>query len=116
MLQYSSAFDDEVAEVPEDPEDAAELPGFPEGVLECVLEESPEAAEPQPDEESPATQAEPGRPSTGVVHGPYYYFYQGGYTCTRPRSCKVSSDRHVLTFSSPSVLQLTTASRCSCIL
>ncbi|XP_027133208.1 E3 ubiquitin-protein ligase RNF10 [Larimichthys crocea] len=73
VLQYSSAFDDEVAEVPED---AAELPGFPEGVLECVLEESPEAAEPQPDEESPATQAEPGRPSTGVVHGPYYYFYQ----------------------------------------
>lgn len=81
MLQYSSAFDDEVAEVPEDPEEAAaELPGFSEDVLECVLEEPPEAVmdaapEPQPDEES---QAETGRPSTGVVHGPYYYFYQGG--------------------------------------
>ncbi|KAG8012244.1 RING finger protein 10 [Nibea albiflora] len=76
VLQYSSAFDDEVAEVSEDLELAAELPGLPEGVLESVLEESPEAAEPQPDEESPATQAEPGRPSTSVVHGPYYYFYQ----------------------------------------
>lgn len=77
MLQYSSAFDDEVAEVPEDA--AAELPGFPDGILECVLEEPPEAApELQPDEESPASQAEAGRPSTSVVHGPYYYFYQGG--------------------------------------
>ena len=81
MLQYSSAFDDEVAEVPEDA--AAELPGLPEGVLECVLEEPPEAAidaaaEPQPEEESPPSQAEPGRPSNSVVHGPYYYFYQGG--------------------------------------
>lgn len=84
MLQYSSAFDDEVAEVPEVAEDAAaDLPGFPEGILECVLEEPPEAMmdaapEPQFDEESPASQAESGRPSTSAVHGPYYYFYQGG--------------------------------------
>ncbi|XP_035514355.1 RING finger protein 10 [Morone saxatilis] len=83
MLQYSSAFDDEVAEVEEVeevPEDAAaELPLFPEGVLECVLEEPPEVAmdaAPEPEEESPASQPEPGRPPTGVVHGPYYYFYQ----------------------------------------
>ncbi|XP_076586074.1 E3 ubiquitin-protein ligase RNF10 [Chaetodon auriga] len=75
VLQYSSAFDDEVAEVPEDA--AAELPGIPEGILECVLEEPPEAApELQPDEESPASRAESCRPSASVVHGPYYYFYQ----------------------------------------
>ncbi|KAM9359992.1 E3 ubiquitin-protein ligase RNF10 isoform 2-T2 [Symphorus nematophorus] len=82
VLQYSSAFDDEVAEVPEDAAATpAELPGLPEGVLECVLEEPPEvvmdaAAEPQPEEESPPSQAESGRPSNSVVHGPYYYFYQ----------------------------------------
>uniref|UniRef100_A0A7N8XDY7 Ring finger protein 10 n=1 Tax=Mastacembelus armatus TaxID=205130 RepID=A0A7N8XDY7_9TELE len=79
VLQYSSAFDDEVAEAQGDA--AAELPGFPEGILQCVLEEAPEALmdsvpEPQSDEESPANQAQPGRPSTSVVHGPYYYFYQ----------------------------------------
>ncbi|XP_078106384.1 LOW QUALITY PROTEIN: E3 ubiquitin-protein ligase RNF10 [Sander vitreus] len=79
VLQYRSAFDDEVAEVPEDA--AAELPAIPESILESVLEEPPEAMmdaapEPQPDEESPASQAESGRPSTSVVHGPFYYFYQ----------------------------------------
>uniref|UniRef100_A0A3Q3K8E3 E3 ubiquitin-protein ligase RNF10 n=1 Tax=Monopterus albus TaxID=43700 RepID=A0A3Q3K8E3_MONAL len=79
VLQYSSAFDDEVAELPED--DAAELPGFAEGILQCVLEEPPEAVmgsvpEPQSDEESPASQAQPGHPPASVVHGPYYYFYQ----------------------------------------
>ncbi|XP_068559918.1 E3 ubiquitin-protein ligase RNF10 [Cebidichthys violaceus] len=82
VLQYSSAFDDEVAEVPDVPEEAtAELPGFPERILESVLEEPLEAMmgaapEPQPEEESPASQAESGRPSASVVHGPYYYFYQ----------------------------------------
>lgn len=97
MLQYSSAFDDEVAEVPEDPEEAAaELPGFPESILESVLEEPPEATmdaapEPQPDEESPASQPESGRPSTSVVHGPYYYFYQGGdFPVLLPLTCRVS--------------------------
>ncbi|KAL7391878.1 hypothetical protein ABVT39_016178 [Epinephelus coioides] len=79
VLQYSSAFDDEVAEVPEDA--TAELPGFPESILESVLEEPPEAMmdaapEPQPDEEIPASQTDSGRPSTSVVHGPFYYFYQ----------------------------------------
>ncbi|XP_068460591.1 E3 ubiquitin-protein ligase RNF10 [Clinocottus analis] len=79
VLQYSSAFDDEVAEGPE--EAIAELTGFPQGILESVLEEPPEATmgaapETQPVEESPASQAESGRPSTNVVHGPYYYFYQ----------------------------------------
>uniref|UniRef100_A0A4W6F3S9 E3 ubiquitin-protein ligase RNF10 n=1 Tax=Lates calcarifer TaxID=8187 RepID=A0A4W6F3S9_LATCA len=75
VLQYSSAFDDEVVELPE------ELPRFPEGTLESVLEEPPEAMmdaspEPQLDEENLADQAQPARPSTSVVHGPYYYFYQ----------------------------------------
>ncbi|XP_060926922.1 RING finger protein 10 [Limanda limanda] len=77
VLQYSSAFDDEVAELPD------EMPDVPEGILECVLEEPPEAeavmeaaAEPQLDEERPADQAHPSRPPASMVHGPYYYFYQ----------------------------------------
>ncbi|XP_014883167.1 E3 ubiquitin-protein ligase RNF10 isoform X1 [Poecilia latipinna] len=83
VLQYSSAFDDEVAEFPQDT--AAELPGSPDAVLESVLEEPPESvleeppeAEPEPqlEEESPANQMESARPSAAVVHGPYYYFYQ----------------------------------------
>ncbi|XP_029960654.1 E3 ubiquitin-protein ligase RNF10 [Salarias fasciatus] len=88
VLQYSSAFDDEVEEPPEEEEEeeeeaaaaaAAELPGFPEAVLESVLEEPPEAvmdAAPELSEENPASQAESSRPSASVVHGPYYYFYQ----------------------------------------
>ncbi|KAM9811129.1 LOW QUALITY PROTEIN: E3 ubiquitin-protein ligase RNF10 [Neosynchiropus ocellatus] len=76
VLQYSSAFDDEVAEVPE--EISEELP---EKVLECVMEEIPEAEnEPvpqiEPGEESPRCQAIPGHSSSNVVHGPNYYFYQ----------------------------------------
>ncbi|XP_058492748.1 RING finger protein 10 [Solea solea] len=80
VLQYSSAFDDEVLELPEEP------PGLPEAVLESVLEEPPEdlmdaAPEPLLDEENPAEQdltehTQPARPSASVVHGPYYYFYQ----------------------------------------
>ncbi|XP_038869295.1 RING finger protein 10 [Salvelinus namaycush] len=79
VLQYSSAFDDEVAEVPEeDPEEATgEEPQLPEGLLERVLEESPEdaAPEPQPAEENHPSQAETTRPQTSE-HGPSYYFYQ----------------------------------------
>ncbi|XP_020326220.1 RING finger protein 10-like [Oncorhynchus kisutch] len=82
VLQYSSAFDDEVAEVPEeDPEDVpGEEPELPEGLLERVLEESTEASgdaapEPQPAEENPPSQAETMRPQTSE-HGPSYYFYQ----------------------------------------
>uniref|UniRef100_A0A3Q2R217 E3 ubiquitin-protein ligase RNF10 n=1 Tax=Fundulus heteroclitus TaxID=8078 RepID=A0A3Q2R217_FUNHE len=84
VLQYSSAFDDEVAEATEDA--AAEPPAAPDSVLESVLEESPEAvagSPPEPrleeqrlEEQLPATQAESARPSAPVVHGPYYYFYQ----------------------------------------
>ncbi|KAM7416354.1 hypothetical protein PAMA_018430 [Pampus argenteus] len=80
VLQYSSAFFDEVDEHPEGA--TAEMPEFPEGVLESVLEEPPDAvmdADPQSQsdqEKSPAIQAEAGRASTNVVHGPYYYFYQ----------------------------------------
>lgn len=77
MLQYFSAFDDEVEE-----NATGEQSEFPEGILDSVPEEPPEAvanaaSEPQPDEESPANPAEPARPSASVVHGPYYYFYQG---------------------------------------
>lgn len=80
MLQYSSAFDDEVVNVPEGA--TAQLPEPPEGILESVQEEPPEAVmdadtQPQSDEESPACQPEPGRASSSVVHGPFYYFYQG---------------------------------------
>ncbi|XP_053181139.1 RING finger protein 10 [Scomber japonicus] len=79
VLQYSSAFDDEVVNVPEGA--TAQLPEPPEGILESVQEEPPEAVmdadtQPQSDEESPACQPEPGRASSSVVHGPFYYFYQ----------------------------------------
>ncbi|KAM9858356.1 E3 ubiquitin-protein ligase RNF10 [Aulostomus maculatus] len=75
VLQYSSAFDDEVAETPE------ELPEFPESILASVLEEPPEAGmdaalQPPSDEERPTSPPELGRASTSAVHGPYYYFYQ----------------------------------------
>lgn len=80
VLQYSSAFDDEVVELTEGT--APELPDFLEAILENVQEEPFEAMmdaapEPQVDVETPAAQAESGRPSANVVHGPYYYFYQG---------------------------------------
>ncbi|XP_041756767.2 RING finger protein 10 [Coregonus clupeaformis] len=79
VLQYSSAFDDEVAE--EDPDEApGKEPELPEGLLESVLEESTEASgdaapETQPAEENPPSQAETVRPQTSE-HGPSYYFYQ----------------------------------------
>lgn len=83
MLQYSSAFDDEVEEFPEEP--STELPSDdPEGVLECVPEEIPDltvvdeaAAEAQPDQGGSTKQVEVGHPPASAVHGPYYYFYQG---------------------------------------
>ncbi|XP_068616757.1 E3 ubiquitin-protein ligase RNF10 isoform X2 [Brachionichthys hirsutus] len=71
VLQYASAFDDEVAEASADA--VAERPCCPAGELECVEEEPAEA---RPDGESPAHPAEAARPSPGVVHGPFYYFYQ----------------------------------------
>lgn len=74
VLQYSSAFDDELAADPEG--GPSEPPHAPEGVLECVLEEPPEAAMDAAQE--PQLEAEPGRPPSSAVHGPYYYFYQGG--------------------------------------
>jgi len=82
VLQYSSAFDDEVADFPEEatceePETATfEEPDCPNGILESVLEEPAEAPEPQPIKETPSGQAEAGRPPANVAHGPYYYFYQ----------------------------------------
>nr|XP_057927148.1 RING finger protein 10 [Doryrhamphus excisus] len=79
VLQYSSAFDDEVEEPPEEADE--ELPGCPEDDLECVLEEPvdavlPLAPEHLSDEENPAREAETDRTSTSLVHGPFYYFYQ----------------------------------------
>ncbi|XP_024130785.1 RING finger protein 10 [Oryzias melastigma] len=79
VLQYSSAFDDEVEELTE--ETPAEVPNFPEPTLENEQEDPAEsgmgaACEPQLDVVIPANQEESVRPSTGVVHGPYYYFYQ----------------------------------------
>lgn len=76
VLQYASAFDDEVEELSED--GSAELPQLPEGVLASVLEEVPEAVEEELEaiEDPPVSQQDTSRPSTNVVHGPYYYFYQ----------------------------------------
>ncbi|XP_037537120.1 RING finger protein 10 [Nematolebias whitei] len=80
VLQYSSAFDDEVMELTEDM--PAELQDVSGAALESVPEEEFSEAvldvvpEPQLDEQSPANQAESAHPSTNVVHGPYYYFYQ----------------------------------------
>lgn len=80
VLQYSSAFDDEVEETPED--SSAEMPLNSEGVLECVPEEIQDiveegASEAQLDQDEPARQVELSHPPTSTVHGPYYYFYQG---------------------------------------
>uniref|UniRef100_A0A8C5FZM8 E3 ubiquitin-protein ligase RNF10 n=1 Tax=Gouania willdenowi TaxID=441366 RepID=A0A8C5FZM8_GOUWI len=77
VMEYSSAFDDEVVALTGDV--AAELHTFPEDVLESVLEEPPEAVMdviPELSGESAASKAESGQPSASVVHGPYYYFYQ----------------------------------------
>lgn len=78
MLQYSSAFDDEVAQVLA----AEELHVSPEDTLESVLEEhTDDVLDPAPhhisDEETPAKEFERGHTQTSQVHGPFYYFYQG---------------------------------------
>lgn len=67
MLEYFSAFEDLVVEVAEPP---AEPPASPEDILECVPEEPPEAVMENAEDN-------PGRVPSTVVHGPYYYFYQG---------------------------------------
>nr|XP_061804672.1 E3 ubiquitin-protein ligase RNF10-like [Nerophis lumbriciformis] len=77
VLQYSSAFDDEVEEVPINEEQSGSL----EHTLESVLEEPPDTVlDPVPhnftDEENSAKEAEPGHSQTNQVHGPFYYFYQ----------------------------------------
>ncbi|XP_061841847.2 E3 ubiquitin-protein ligase RNF10 [Nerophis lumbriciformis] len=79
MLQYSSAFDDEVEAPPE--EIAEELPGPTADILECVQEEPSDAVldvtpEPGSDEKIPARETETVHTSTSQVHGPFYYFYQ----------------------------------------
>lgn len=61
----------------------AELQDVSGATLESVPEEESSEVvmdvipEPQLDEQSPANQAEAAHTSTNVVHGPYYYFYQG---------------------------------------
>lgn len=75
MLEYSSAFDDLVVEVSEVA--PTEPPTSPEDPLECVPEEPPEAMmDPAPELENAEDNL--GRTPSNVVHGPYYYFYQGG--------------------------------------
>ena len=80
MLHYSSAFDDEVQEVPDvDPvEVAEEVPEeLPEGPAEASFNPKVDAEAPQALEAAPAApQNEAGRPPTSEP-GPYYYFYQG---------------------------------------
>ncbi|KAM6965379.1 E3 ubiquitin-protein ligase RNF10 [Aplochiton taeniatus] len=84
VLQYSSAFDDEVAEVEALDEDSKQAPdersAANEGLLESVLEEPLEevnaAPEPGLFEGYPSSQAESSRSQSNVEHGPYYYFYQ----------------------------------------
>ncbi|XP_059909062.1 RING finger protein 10 [Gadus macrocephalus] len=83
VLQYTSAFDDEVAELPE--EAADEGPQPPEGMESLLEEEVAEGAtadsdqEPLEEEEEviPADHRVEGGHSKGpVAHVPYYYFYQ----------------------------------------
>ncbi|XP_067269428.1 RING finger protein 10 isoform X1 [Pseudorasbora parva] len=65
ILQYASAFDDELQEAHEEPVEELATPSVPE-----VAEEMPEGAlEDKPVEETPQT-------SQSAHHGPYYYFYQ----------------------------------------
>lgn len=70
ILQYASAFDDELQEAHKDPVEemaAHSVPG--------VAEEMPErAVEGKLVEETPHT-------SQAAHHGPYYYFYQGVCVC-----------------------------------
>ncbi|KAK0131449.1 RING finger protein 10 [Merluccius polli] len=75
VLQYTSAFDDEVAELPEEaPED--------DGIMESLLEEEvTEGAAAGPDQEALEVEEEipsngPVRPTGPAAHVPYYYFYQ----------------------------------------
>ncbi|KAJ3604643.1 hypothetical protein NHX12_029383 [Muraenolepis orangiensis] len=85
VLQYTSAFDDEVAELPE--EAPEEEPQLPEGMLESLLEEEVTEGAPAADldQERPEKEeeeihsnrgAEGGRPTGLASHVPYYYFYQ----------------------------------------
>lgn len=74
VLEYSSAFDDLVMVASEVA--PAEPPTSPQDILECVLEEPPEAMmDPTPELEK--AEENSGRAPSNVVHGPNYYFYQG---------------------------------------
>ncbi|XP_036434142.1 RING finger protein 10 isoform X1 [Colossoma macropomum] len=67
ILQYASAFDDEVQEAPEVlPEE------LPEQEVSEVTQKLPEG----PAEETPPTTQSEAGPSQNSQHGPYYYFYQ----------------------------------------
>uniref|UniRef100_A0A673GAF9 E3 ubiquitin-protein ligase RNF10 n=1 Tax=Sinocyclocheilus rhinocerous TaxID=307959 RepID=A0A673GAF9_9TELE len=70
ILQYASAFDDELQEAHEAPVEEIAVQSVPE-----VAKEMPErAVEDKPVEETPQT-------SQAAHHGPYYYFYQGVCVC-----------------------------------
>lgn len=74
VLEYSSAFDDLVMVASEVA--PAEPPTSPQDILECVLEEPPEALmDPTPELEK--AEENSCRAPSNVVHGPNYYFYQG---------------------------------------
>lgn len=67
ILQYASAFDDELQEAHEEPVEEMAARSVPE-----LAEEMPErAVEGKPVEET----------SQAAHHGPYYYFYQGECVC-----------------------------------
>lgn len=75
VLQYSSAFDDEVQVEPDvDPSEVAEE--LPEGPAEPPLKLEATIEAPEAVEEAPVgSQTEMGKPQTSEP-GPYYYFYQ----------------------------------------
>ncbi|XP_062400152.1 E3 ubiquitin-protein ligase RNF10-like [Sardina pilchardus] len=75
VLQYSSAFDDEVQVMPDvDPVEVAEE--VPEGPAEALVKQEADAEAPQAVEGPPVgSQTEMGKPQTSEP-GPYYYFYQ----------------------------------------
>ncbi|XP_076849948.1 E3 ubiquitin-protein ligase RNF10 [Brachyhypopomus gauderio] len=70
ILQYASAFDDEVQEAPY--ELPFQLPELETSDVTEVAEEVPEG----PEEEAPVPELSESGPSHTSQHGPFYYFYQ----------------------------------------
>lgn len=73
MLQYASAFDDEIQEAHE--EQVEEMMALPE-----EAEEMPSGSvEDEPVEKTSQSGQNEAGPPQNSHHGPYYYFYQGVY-------------------------------------